>query len=81
MKIVGCDLHTRYQQIAMLDKGTGELVERRLEHESGGAPAGLVPSFAPWFAANRGFSFITFPLCPPLTYNRSPNQLTSPTRL
>ena len=35
MKIVGCDLHTRYQQIAMLDEETGELVERRLEHEIG----------------------------------------------
>jgi hypothetical protein len=39
MKIVGCDLHTRYQQIAMLDQDTGELVERRLEHESGEARA------------------------------------------
>ena len=29
MKIVGCDLHTRYQQIAMLDEETGELIERR----------------------------------------------------
>jgi hypothetical protein len=29
MKIVGCDLHTRYQQIAMLDKETGELIERK----------------------------------------------------
>jgi hypothetical protein len=28
MKIVGC-LHTRYQQIAMLDDETGELIERR----------------------------------------------------
>jgi len=28
-------LHTRYQQIAMLDQETGELVERRLEHASG----------------------------------------------
>ncbi len=37
MKIVGCDLHTRYQQIAMLDEETGELVERRLEHASGEA--------------------------------------------
>jgi hypothetical protein len=37
MKIVGCDLHTRYQQIAMLDKETGELIERRLEHGSGQA--------------------------------------------
>jgi len=37
MKIVGCDLHTRYQQIAMLDDETGELTERRLEHASGEA--------------------------------------------
>ena len=35
MMIIGCDLHTRYQQVAMLDTETGELVERRLEHESG----------------------------------------------
>jgi len=35
MKIVGCDLHTRYQQIAMLDEESGELVERRLEHAGG----------------------------------------------
>ena len=39
MKIVGCDLHTRYQQIALLDEETGELVERRLEHASGEARA------------------------------------------
>ena len=39
MKIVGCDLHPRYQQIAMLDEETGELIERRLEHESGEAQA------------------------------------------
>jgi len=39
MKIVGCDLHTRYQQIAMLEEETGELTERRLEHESGEARA------------------------------------------
>jgi transposase len=37
MKIVGCDLHTRYQQIAMLDDETGELIERRLEHANGEA--------------------------------------------
>ena len=30
MKIVGCDLHTRYQQVAMLDAETGKLVERHL---------------------------------------------------
>jgi transposase len=37
MKIIGCDFHTRYQQIAMLDQSTGELTERRLEHENGEA--------------------------------------------
>jgi len=37
MKIIGCDLHTRYQQVAMVDQETGELIERRLEHESGEA--------------------------------------------
>ena len=25
MKIVGCDLHTRYQQVAMLDAETGRV--------------------------------------------------------
>jgi len=39
MLIIGCDFHTRYQQIAMLDTSTGELTERRLEHESGEAHA------------------------------------------
>jgi transposase len=46
MLIIGCDLHTRYQQIAMLDTDTGELVERRLERENGEARAfyqGLTP--------------------------------------
>jgi hypothetical protein len=37
MMIIGCDFHTRYQQIAMVDEATGELVERRLDHESGEA--------------------------------------------
>ncbi|MGH9778846.1 MAG: IS110 family transposase [Candidatus Acidiferrales bacterium] len=39
MMIIGCDLHTRFQQIAMLDTETGEIVERRLEHETGEAQA------------------------------------------
>jgi hypothetical protein len=30
MMIIGCDFHTRYQQIAMVDEATGELVERQL---------------------------------------------------
>jgi len=37
MIIIGCDFHTRFQQIAMLDPTTGEIVERRLEHETGEA--------------------------------------------
>jgi hypothetical protein len=39
MMIIGCDFHTRYQQIAMMDEATGELIERRLNHESGEAHA------------------------------------------
>jgi transposase len=35
MIIIGCDFHTRFQQIALLDATTGEMVERRLEHEPG----------------------------------------------
>jgi len=37
MLIIGCDLHTRYQEIARLDTATGEVVRRRLEHETGEA--------------------------------------------
>ena len=39
MRIIGCDFHSRYQQIAMLIEETGEVVERRLEHENGEAGA------------------------------------------
>jgi len=40
MLIIGCDFHTRYQQIAMAREGTaGLLLERRLDHESGEAHA------------------------------------------
>jgi transposase len=40
MLIIGCDFHTRYQQIAMANDETGELLlERRLDHESGEAHA------------------------------------------
>jgi transposase len=37
MLIIGCDFHSRFQQIAMLDPTTGEVIERRLEHENGEA--------------------------------------------
>ena len=29
MLIIGCDFHTRYQQVARVDKATGESTERR----------------------------------------------------
>ena len=36
MLIIGCDFHTRYQQIAMAREETAELlVERRLDHQNG----------------------------------------------
>jgi transposase len=37
MIIIGCDFHTRAQPMAMLDTETGELVEKKLEHENGEA--------------------------------------------
>ena len=39
MIIIGCDFHTRFQQIALLDTETGEVEERRLEHANGEARA------------------------------------------
>ena len=33
MKIIGCDFHPSYQQIAMLDSVSGEIVEKALSHE------------------------------------------------
>jgi len=35
MWIIGCDMHARFQQIAAINTETGELVERRLEHQGG----------------------------------------------
>jgi transposase len=37
MLIIGCDFHSRFQQIAMVDRETGELIERRREHGNGDA--------------------------------------------
>jgi transposase len=37
MKIIGCDFHPSFQQIAMVDTETGELIERRLSHGDGEA--------------------------------------------
>ncbi|HZA34505.1 MAG TPA: IS110 family transposase [Vicinamibacterales bacterium] len=35
MKIIGCDLHAAQQTIAMLDRETGEIVEKTLRHQAG----------------------------------------------
>ena len=37
MKIVGCDFHPSFQQIAILDTTTGEIEQRRLGHRDGEA--------------------------------------------
>lgn len=37
MKIIGCDFHPSFQQIAMVDTETGEMSERRLAHAGGEA--------------------------------------------
>ena len=37
MIIIGCDFHSCFRQIAMVDAESGEITERRLEHENGGA--------------------------------------------
>ena len=37
MKIIGCDFHPSFQQIAMVDTETGEMTERRLLHAEGEA--------------------------------------------
>lgn len=34
MRIIGCDFHPSYQQIAVLDQETGELVEKALRHDA-----------------------------------------------
>jgi transposase len=39
MKIIGCDFHPGYQQIAMVDKNTGEITEKRLSHSNAGEEA------------------------------------------
>ena len=64
MKIVGCDLHTRYQQIALVDQETGEFIERRLEHESGEARAFYAALSSPVRVGCRHGYLISLPLHP-----------------
>lgn len=63
MWIIGCDFHSRYQQVAAMNQETGEILERRLSHEHEGKdvvafyeslPRGArigmeASSSAPWF--------------------------------
>ena len=37
MKIIGCDFHPSFQQIAMVDTDTGEEIQMRLSHGNGEA--------------------------------------------
>ncbi len=54
MLIIGCDFHTRYQQIAMAEDSTGEqLAERRLDHQNGEAHAFYRSLRGPLFLSNR----------------------------
>ena len=46
MRIIGCDLHAAQPTIAMLDRETGEVVERTLKHE-GTAVRDFYTSLAP----------------------------------
>lgn len=39
MKIIGCDFHASFQQVAMLDRATGEYTRKKLLHASGEAAA------------------------------------------
>ena len=37
MHLIGCDFHTRFQQIATVDSVTGKILNRRLDHGTGEA--------------------------------------------
>jgi transposase len=58
MDIIGCDLHSRYQVVAWVNRETGEVMRRRLEHENGeakrfysGLPRGAVVGVEATFPA------------------------------
>ena len=38
MFIIGCDFHTCFRQIAMVDSLTSKIIERRLDRETGVEP-------------------------------------------
>jgi hypothetical protein len=47
MTFVGCDLHSRSQQVAVLNTDTGELQEQRLAHEGQAWSSSTAPCHAP----------------------------------
>lgn len=47
MIFVGCDFHSHFQRIAMLDTETGELIERSSSHENGEAKQFYAPLSTP----------------------------------
>ena len=53
MVIIGCDLHTRHRQIALLEVEAGEITTQRLEHEKG--EASVAQTCLPRSAALRVF--------------------------
>jgi len=42
MLIIGCDFHPGFQQAAIFDNQTGEMVERRLQHREGESEMALL---------------------------------------
>ena len=53
MIIVGCDFHPRWQQVAIFDPATGEIVERKLVNGNGEAGA-VLPRLAGTFLGGGG---------------------------
>jgi hypothetical protein len=53
VRIIGCDLHARQQTIAMLDRDTGEVVEKTLEHKAETVRPSI-PHYQdrPWWGSN-----------------------------
>jgi hypothetical protein len=76
MLIIGCDFHTRYQQIAMAEEATGELLlERRLDHENGEAHAFYRNFHAPVRVGIEATG-LNAPVTPLKSALTSPSQLT-----
>ena len=53
MRIIGCDLHGSQQTISMLDRDTGEIVEKTLKHEGERYGTSTPPSQRRWSWASK----------------------------